>query len=446
LAVAIIAPGYAKAVSYIPVTSLAYVGYGWLLVVFRAGDFYKNRIRTYGVTASVAGGLTAVLALTLTHVIGVIGAPAGAAFSCFGTGTALLIMGHLSGRPMPLDYPRILGSFALAAACWVLGTRVGNPHGALLVAVRLLALAAFPVGLVALHIIPRDAARQLPAMLRAILPKRKQPTDLIERVGSLPFAQRDALIATAADHLQPSAAAARLGVDENAVLRSVAAGLRRLAGGGGEFLHDDHLAHYLVTDDTPADRNEMLRNARGRGANMLEFRAMERIYLTLQKAPRKAWTDALLARYDLRSSVAEAEPSSFLDHLARAGWDVGAAAREQSLPEREVRARVIAELRRLSSSGPAGPADQLIGQFLLDARPDLTSRQLWAAGVDPLELHRLDLVLRAVRIRSEQISAKRSLLALPVPALMRQLGPGEAAAPPAPTLAQMAQTSGEKMS
>jgi O-antigen/teichoic acid export membrane protein len=444
--VGILAPGYEKAVDYIPITSLAYLGYGWLLMVFRAGDFYKNRIRTYAVTAMVTGTSFVVLALVLMPQIGIVGAPAAAATSCFGTGIALLILGFIARHPLPLDYGRIFGSVVLAVACWALGTKVGDAHGAIQITVRLLAIVLYPVGLVVLRIIPRDVARQLPAMVRAIFPRRRQPTELIERVDDLPYSQRDALIATAADHLQPSAAAARLGVDESTVLRAAAAGLRRLAGGSGEFLHDDQLALYLISNAAPADRDEMLRNARSRGTNMLEFRAMERVYHTLEKAPRKLWTEALLARYDLPAPNSEAAPGASLAYLASSDWVLAAGARAAGSTERDFRAHIVRELRRLSSCEPPGPADQLIAQFLLDPDAAPATRQLWAAGIDPVELHRLDLTLRGLRARGDDARARR----LPVPALPIPVRRGrdaiEAGPAPAPALAQFAGPSGDEVS
>jgi O-antigen/teichoic acid export membrane protein len=397
IAVAIIAPGYDKSVPLIPITSLAYVGYGFLLVCFRAGDYYHNRVRAYALTASAAGILVTVLALVLLHVIGVGGAPTGAAIGCFATAIALLALGHRAKHPLPLDYRRVFGVVALATACWALGTQVGTGHDVIGVAARLAALAGYPLGLVMFRIIPRDITLQMPRMLRGILPRRRTSFPLIDRLAALPPAQHAALVAAALERLGPAAGALRLGVSEKSYLNAIAGGLRRLAGGGGEFLLDDDLARYLISDVPPADRDEMLRELHHRSVNMLEFRAMERIYLQLRAIPRSGWNEALMSRYDRPRALAPGDgPTGIVGALDAAGWDPVAAARATGVAEDDIPRELVAQLRALAGSGPAGPADQLIGRFLIDPAA-VPSGQLWSAGVDPVELHRLDLVLDAVR-------------------------------------------------
>ena len=84
---------------------------------------------------------------------------------------------------------------------------------------------------------------------------------------------------------------------------------------------------------------------------------------------------------------------------------------------------------------------------LLDGGLTPPARQLWAAGIDPVELHRLDLTVRGLRARSESVGATRStLLAVLNPVRPGRVGGGEPATTPAPALAQVAGSSGEKVS
>lgn len=407
LAVALIAPGYGRAAPYIPITSLAYVGYGFLLVTFRAGDYYGDRVRAYALTAGAAGVSVTVLALTLLHVIGVAGAPTGAAIGCFGTAAVLLALGHRAGHPLPLDYRRLFGTIAVAGAAWAVGTQVG--HGATATIAKFCGLLMYPAGLILFRIIPGDISPLLPRMLRGIFPRRQDVSPgLLKGLAQLSCTQRDALIAVSRDGLDPATAASRLGLTESRFLEVVAEGLRRLGGGRGSFPLDQQLAYYLVTNETPADSDETLRDIRKSGANMLEFRAMERAYRALRAISPKAWNKALLAPYRLAAPANLPAPST-LGSLARQGWDVHALARSEGTTARDIRRRATGELRSIGATGPPGPADQLIGQFLLNPEEMTSSAQLWAAGVDPVELHRLDLTLRGIKSRPTRAGTSQSV-------------------------------------
>ena len=51
----------------------------------------------------------------------------------------------------------------------------------------------------------------------------------------------------------------------------------------------------------------------------------------------------------------------------------------------------------MDGDGASHPADRLIGAFLMGGEDAPPASQLWAAGVDPLELHELDLTFEGVR-------------------------------------------------
>lgn len=405
-AIAIIAPGYREAASYVPLTSLAYVAYGFLLAVFRGGDFFESRVRAYCWTAGSAGALVIVLALGGAQLLGVAGVPIGATLGCLLPAFALLALGHRARHPLPLDYRRCLGVLSLAIACWALQARVGHGDEALLLAVKLGSLACYPVGLVALRIVPPATARDLRSMVGAILPRRRDHSELVLRVFDLPDAQREALVALTRDRVSPPAAALRLGVAEPALLGSVVAGLRRLAGGSGEFPRDEELGRYLTSVEPPADRDAVLRELRRSSTDLAESSVMEQIYRQLRDLPRRAWGAALLSRH-VPQRPAGVEDGATLEALARAGWSVDAAARELEFEPRELRARAIAELRRRGARGRPGPADQLMARFLLEPDGAPTPADLWAAGVDPIDLHQLELVLAQLRLARPAGRAQR---------------------------------------
>jgi O-antigen/teichoic acid export membrane protein len=411
--ISVIAPGYGRSVPFVPLTSLAYVAYGFLLTVFRAGDFFERRTRAYGWTAGSAGALVIVLALLGGRLIGVAGVPIGATLGCMIPSAVLLALGAIKRHPLPLDYRRLLGTLALGAACWAPGAIVGG-HGAAGVVAKLVGIACFPAGLILFGIIPRPLLGDLRSMIGGLLPGRRDSTALLVRVYDLPASQRGALLAILRDHLSSTTAALRLGVDELGLRCSVVAGLRRLAGGSGEFPLDENLGYYLISGDAPADLDSAMREFRRAGANMIEFRVMENIYHRLKKVRRRAWNHAATIRHrPSRLENGALVAGERLRALAGSGWSVTEAARREQRSPVQFRAETLAELRRLAGCPARGPQDQLIAGFLLEPESRSPTDQLWAAGVDPIELHQLELALVAVRNRAGRSRRKRVRAAVP---------------------------------
>ncbi len=396
--ISLIAPGYGAAVPYVPLTAMAYVAYGFLLTVFRAGDFFERRTRAYGWTAGSAGIGVVVLALVGSRVIGVAGVPIGAALGCLIPSVVLLTLGQIRRHPLPIDYPRLLGTLALGVVCWAPGAILGT-HASGAVAAKLGGVVAFVLGLGALRIIPRGDRRGLRALGGALVPgRRRGDSALLAGLTTLPDGRREALLAVVRDHADPATVAVRLGIDEVTVRRRVVAALRGLTGGVGEFPLDESLGYYLTSGAPPADLDAAMRDFRRAGANMVEFRVMENVFHRLRTLPRRAFTEAVIAQH-LPPGGWPRLPAGPLAALARADWSLGAAAAELGLPAAELAAKALADLRGLAGAPASRPYDPLIAGFLLAPGSVTDTRQLWAAGVDPLELHRLELTLDAARRR-----------------------------------------------
>jgi O-antigen/teichoic acid export membrane protein len=397
--ISVLAPGYGAAVPYVPLTAMAYVSYGFLLTVFRAGDFFTRRVRAYGFTAGSAGLGVVVFALLGSHLIGVAGVPLGAALGCFLPSVTLLVLGERRHHPLPIDYPRLLSTVALGAACWAPGAILGL-HSGISVIAKLLGVLAFVVGLGVLRIIPRAQLRELGALLGTLLPHRRGDASLLTGLPSLPDGQRETLLALVRDHADSRTVSLRLGIEEATVRRRVVAGLRALSGGSGSFPLDERLGYYLTSGDTPADLDAAMREFRRAGANMVEFRVLENIYGRLRRLPRRAFTAAVIGLHDRADAITIGASlrDGALTALVESSFSAPAAAQALGLDGSELDALVVAELRELAGALTPQPYDQLVARFLLAPEGDRDSRALWAAGVDPLELHRLELALAAVRV------------------------------------------------
>jgi O-antigen/teichoic acid export membrane protein len=396
--ISVVAPGYGAAVPYVPLTAMAYVAYGFLLTVFRAGDFFKRRTRAYGWTAGGAGLGVVVFALAGSRLIGVAGVPLGATLGCLLPSAVLLTLGQIKGHPLPIDYPRLTGALALGAVCWAPGAILGG--GATGAATKLGGIAVFVLGLGVLRIIPRAQLRELRGLVGALLPGHRGSPALLAGLAALPDGQREALLAVVRDRADSATVAVRLGVEEVVVRRRVVAALRGLTGGTGDFPLDEQLGYYLISGDPPADLDAAMREFRRAGANMVEFRVMENVFQRLRRLPRRAFTEAVMSQRRPPDGAALGVPDGALQALARTGWDLAAAASERGERAPELAADALADLRRMAGCPGPRPFDQLIARFLLEPGSVGDTRSLWAAGVDPLELHRLELTLAAVRRRT----------------------------------------------
>jgi hypothetical protein len=96
--------------------------------------------------------------------------------------------------------------------------------------------------------------------------------------------------------------------------------------------------------------------------------------------------------------VADGAVNGRLAELAAEGWSTRRLESADETTAARVRSESLAEVRRIAGLDERGTADELIARFLFEPG-SVPPEQLWSAGVDPLELHRLELAFRAVRNR-----------------------------------------------
>jgi O-antigen/teichoic acid export membrane protein len=185
------APAYASAASLIPLTAAGFAFHGLYVLAYRIADFPKRRAWFVGLTIAsaivFAGSVFVLIPLT---------GRAGAALAVIAgwlAGTlGMLLRGQLGARPGPLQWRRMAAGVAVAAACALTGRLAGSGWSAQALAVDLGVLAAYPVLLVALGIVPwghvgvlargvdpRGWRRPAPALPAALAPEQRTIVDLL---------------------------------------------------------------------------------------------------------------------------------------------------------------------------------------------------------------------------------------------------------------------------
>jgi hypothetical protein len=268
-------PAYANAAGLIPVLGLAFVAYGAFVVTYRAVRF-PNRRRTYVLLAAAAAVVFLVAALLLTPPLGGYGA-ALAPVIAFTLATAALVLCSSRG-PAPLRFdPRIAGAVALAAVCILVSVLLGDLVGPARPLLDFAALVSYPLGIVALGILPVDHLAPLGRMtwsaLRGLSGGGGRP---VLDLGGLEAEQRRLLLLAAQGDL---ATGESPGEQERTLVR----GLRRLCELEEGSL-DAEIGTYLLSRGSAADRDAAARQLRDAGVSALELDRIERALLDVRGA------------------------------------------------------------------------------------------------------------------------------------------------------------------
>jgi O-antigen/teichoic acid export membrane protein len=399
--ISLFAPSYRAARGYVAITGVGYLAYGLFLVIARSSSF-PRRYFVYGAAALASGAGLIVTSALLGRSLGGYGVAIGDTVGGL-VGVAVIVGVAAIWGELPAASPARIGALLLiGGGCWALGGPVADHAGALDPVLKVASVLLFPVALVATGVIPARQRGALLAILRNSLRSRARPQALIARTAELPGTDRRIVTALTRDGERVAAVSARTGVSElNVRLRFIAA-LRRLSDAGAPCGDDVAISEYLLDTGSITQRDAVARTLWDEGVEPVDLHQIESAFRTLTSAPAGAWPGARDPRGSVGGGPARSlDPPSakLLDELVRRGRPADEVAAGLGLDPHDLDRELVGALRAADNEGDGarGPADSLIGAFLLGGPSKPPPGQLWAAGVDPIELHRLQLTLGQVR-------------------------------------------------
>jgi O-antigen/teichoic acid export membrane protein len=397
--IAVFSHRYGGAAGFVAVTGVGYMAYGLFLVIARSCVF-PFRYQTYGVAAVLAAGGLIGTSILLTRSLGgyavALGDTIGGLIGAF----TILLVARLFGRIPPFNVWLITKLCVVAGVCWAVGAPVAALTGGWSPALKVLSVAIYPVLLVATGVIPVRDVGKLWTILRRSIPARRRPDTQIAGIAGLPGLERQVLVTIARDGRTAAHAGLLAGVPETTVRTRLVAGLRRLSDAGPPIEQDAAIGQYLLSDASVTERDGMARDLWAAGVAPVDLYEIEAAFDILRAARAKSWSASAIHRDDHLSDggwAVDTATLTLLDEVGRLGRPRREVAARMSIDPRDLDRRFVGALRSLASGGASQPADSLIASFLLDGSGAPPARQLWAAGVDPLELHQLELTLSTIR-------------------------------------------------
>jgi O-antigen/teichoic acid export membrane protein len=425
---------YFRAEAFVAITSLGWVAYGLFIVIGRSSTFPKRYV-WYGIAAlaSVVGLIGT--GMLLGPSLGGYGVAIGDVVGGVLGGAIVLIVAARGGETPSVSLRRILVLVAISGACYAIGSPLAAAVPGLQVELKVLSVALYPALLLALRVIPAYQLEGLWSIVRNALRSRARPEALIERVATLPTLERRAILTIARDGEPASRVTALTGVPTPTVERRFVHALRKLADAGEPGDHDLTIADYLLTSRSVTMREGIAREL-WEVVSPVELHQIETAFDALRNAPPKAWSKTVVhGGQDLPPAPWPLDTTAMklLDGVVREGRRRAEVAREAGLTEPQADRRLVGALRTLSTGQGSSPADGLIASFLFERADAPPARQLWAAGVDPIELHQLELVAAEIRsLAGEEWAELRTGAApLALPAGQEATSTGVAELPPA---------------
>jgi hypothetical protein len=305
----------------------------------------------------------------------------------------------LAGEPPEVSWRRVFLLLIITAACWALGSPIADLTGSWAPWVKTLSVAVYPVLLIWAGVIPIRHLTAVWVIVSQTLFPRNRPEAMIDKIATLPSLERRTLLTITRDGEPASRVTALTGVSELTVWLALVSALRHVADAGVPGPHDQAIADYLLIPRSATQRDGIARELWEAGVSAVELHLIETAYAALRSAPAKAWSATVLRGRTLPPGPWPIDPTALelLDEVVRAGKPRRQVATRLGLDRREADRELIGALRALTNDGGAQPVDGLIASFLLDGPDAPPARQLWAAGVDPLELHQLELALTEIR-------------------------------------------------
>lgn len=285
-------PSYAEAADLVPLIAFALAVYGAFIVLIRSAKF-PGRNLAYGALALICAALFAGLSVILIPWLGAYGAPAAVIGALVVGCAAIVTLMHVRGSdPIPLQYVRLTVTLLLAAACLLGGRELAAQTGDWRPAVDTVAFVVFAVLLVALGIVPREHTRPLLRVLRASLPERSRPRELMRRLDGVPPRRRSVLEAIAREGRSAEEVARAELISEREVGIRLTRALRQVTGVGAGNGSDAELGRYLLDTGPPAARDALAKSLWTEGVDPLEMHELEGALEELRRTRERVWLKA----------------------------------------------------------------------------------------------------------------------------------------------------------
>lgn len=396
---AVIAPAFGGAAPLIPATGVAFLSYGLLIIIARTNE-YPRRYLWYG-SATVAGSAVMIVSgIELGKPWGAWGVVAGDVLGAL-AGIAIVTVATLIGHDRPaVDVPRVLAVLLIGAGCCVLAMPVADHLGSWGWPVKVATLVLYPALLLLTNTVGRRERGALLGALRFASGSRRARAALIRATTSLPLAPQRLIVAATRDKYTAPRLAAVAGMPELVVKAELVHAMRMLTDAGPSGRFDAGIGELLLTTESVTEKDSLARSLMEAGVHATELHAITSAFDKLRSAPARAWTSALLAadgRLPPTPWPVDASALRVLEMIVREGQPRALAVGPDGISGAGLDHCLIGTLRALARIEGDPRTDRLIAAFLFDgdARPD--AEQLWAAGVDPVELHELDVRAAAIR-------------------------------------------------
>lgn len=399
--ISLFASSYSSASGYVAITGLGYLAYGIFLVIARSSAF-PRRYFVYGIAALVSGAGLILTSFILGPSIGGYGVAIGDIVGGLAGIAVIVFVAAIWGDLPAVNAFRVAGLLLIGGACWALGGPLADQAGSFDAALKIASVILFPLGLLATGVIPVSQRGALLAILRNSVRRGMRPDELIARADKLPRTERQILLALTRDHDRVANLSAKTGLPERSVRLTLVTALRRLSAAGPPGAEDYEISEFLLHTDSITERDAIARALWDEGVEPVDLHEIDFTFRALYEAPASAWPAKTQRRERGRAELEWAlDPQAMrlLDALVREGRDRDRVAQGLGLTRLELDRRLVEALRQAGDNGDRapGPADAMIGSYLLDGRAGPPTGQLWAAGVDPIELQHLQLTLAQIR-------------------------------------------------
>jgi O-antigen/teichoic acid export membrane protein len=264
----IAAPAYASASTLIPIVAANGVAYVVFRGVFRATGFPRRRywytllhllwILPFAAAVAILVPINASYGVAIAQVIA--GSSVAAAF---------VFLDRRSSVSTPFQWRRLGTALLVAIAC-VVPVQMLPLDGLARALVSLLALAAFPLLLLALRAVPLRELGTVLAIIGSTLPQWRSKKDARLRLAEIPDRERRALVLIAAQHRDPTEAAEQLHVSESVALARMVRGLRRMVGETDPPTPFDHeIGRYVLYKGSTIEKDVLATHLREVGIDPL---------------------------------------------------------------------------------------------------------------------------------------------------------------------------------